>query len=275
MTWFLSWSNSGLPAFTSTRNQSRSSTRPVSRKRGYVCGMRVAVLSGAGISAESGVPTFRDDKNGLWARFDPYELSSTQGWRDNPQRVWGWYLWRHYLVADVQPNAGHRAIAAWQDDAQVTVITQNVDDLHERAGSGSVHHLHGSLFEVRCARCAVPYSGALPHMAEPALEVEPPVCHCGGLIRPDIVWFGEQLPDEPWQRAVQATESADVMVVVGTSAIVYPAAGLAELALSRGAAVIEVNPEVTPLSANATLSIRDTASAALPGLLQRLPALLT
>ena len=236
--------------------------------------MRVTVLSGAGISAESGVPTFRDDKTGLWARFDPYELSSTQGWRDNPERVWGWYLWRHYLVANVEPNAGHRAIAAWQDDADVTVITQNVDDLHERAGSIPVHHLHGSLFEFRCERCDMAYTGPLPKMAEPALEVEPPVCHCGGLIRPDIVWFGEPLPDEPWQRAVSATQAADVMVVAGTSAIVYPAAGLPDLALSRGTVVVEVNPEPTPLTASATISIRDSASQALPELLQRLPALL-
>jgi NAD-dependent deacetylase len=237
--------------------------------------MRVAVLSGAGISAESGVPTFRDDKNGLWASFDPYELSSTQGWNRNPERVWGWYLWRHYLVADVEPNDGHRAIAAWQDQAEVSVITQNVDDLHERAGSTPVHHLHGSLFEFRCARCGTAYSEALPEMPEPALEVEPPVCgRCGGLIRPDIVWFGEQLPDEPWQRAVEATETADVMVVVGTSAIVYPAAGLPDLALSRGTVVIEVNPEPTPLSKSVTISMRQTASQALPGLLERLPALL-
>ncbi len=237
--------------------------------------MRVTVLSGAGISAESGVPTFRDDKNGLWARFDPYELSSTQGWRDNPERVWGWYLWRHYLVATVKPNDGHRAIAAWQDYAEVSVVTQNVDDLHERAGSAAVHHLHGSLFEFRCASCDMPYRDALPEMPEPALEVQPPLCPgCGGLIRPDIVWFGEQLPQGPWQQAVEATQAADVMVVVGTSAIVYPAAGLAELALSRGTAVIEVNPEPTPLSGSATISIREPASQALPGLLQRLPALL-
>ncbi|TVS87414.1 NAD-dependent deacylase [Mycobacterium helveticum] len=236
--------------------------------------MRVTVLSGAGISAESGVPTFRDDKNGLWARFDPYELSSTQGWRDHPERVWGWYLWRHHLVANVAPNAGHRAIAAWQDCAEVSVVTQNVDDLHERAGSTAVHHLHGSLFEFRCAHCGIAYTGAVPEMTEPALEVEPPVCHCGGLIRPDIVWFGEQLPDAPWRRAVEATETADVLVVVGTSAVVYPAAGLADLALARGAAVVEVNPEVTPLSGSATISIRETASQALPELLQRLPALL-
>ena len=237
--------------------------------------MRVAVLSGAGISAESGVPTFRDDKNGLWARFDPYELSSTQGWRDNPERVWGWYLWRHYLVANVEPNDGHRAIAAWQDHVDVSVITQNVDDLHERAGSAPVHHLHGSLFEFRCASCNLSYTDALPAMPEPALEIEPPVClRCGGLIRPDIVWFGEPLPDGPWQSAVEATQAADIMVVVGTSAIVYPAAGLPELALSQGTVVIEVNPEPTPLSASATISIRESASRALPALLQRLPALL-
>jgi NAD-dependent deacetylase len=236
--------------------------------------MRVTVLSGAGISAESGVPTFRDDKNGLWARFDPYELSSTQGWRNNPERVGGWYLWRHYLVADVEPNDGHRAIAAWQDHADVTVVTQNVDDLHERAGSNPVHHLHGSLFKFRCARCNTPYTEALPEMPEPALEVEPPVCRCGGLIRPDIVWFGEPLPEGPWQAAVEATEAADLVVVVGTSAIVYPAAGLPELALARGTIVVEVNPEPTPLSGKVTISIRESAGTALPELLQRLPALL-
>ncbi|OBJ67851.1 NAD-dependent deacylase [Mycobacterium sp. 1274756.6] len=236
--------------------------------------MRIAVLSGAGISAESGVPTFRDDKNGLWARFDPYELSSIQGWQQHPERIWGWYLWRHHLVGQVAPNDGHRAVAAWEDHAEVTVVTQNVDDLHERAGSSTVHHLHGSLFRFRCAGCDAPYRGELPAMAEPALEVEPPLCGCGDLIRPDIVWFGEQLPTEPWQRAVEATQTADVVVVVGTSSIVYPAAGLPELALARGAAVVEVNPEPTPLSGSASAVLRESASAALPTLLQRLPELL-
>ena len=240
----------------------------------YVGGMRLTVLSGAGISAESGVPTFRDDKNGLWAKFDPYELSSTQGWLRNPKRVWGWYLWRHYLASHVEPNAGHRAVAAWQDHAEVSVVTQNVDDLHERAGSAPVHHLHGSIFQFRCATCASPYTGEVPAMTEPTIEMEPPSCGCGGLIRPDIVWFGEPLPDEPWQRAVEATATADVLVVVGTSGIVYPAAGLPDLALARGAVVIEVNPEPTPLSSSATISVRETASQALPTLLQRLPALL-
>jgi NAD-dependent deacetylase len=232
------------------------------------------VLSGAGISAESGVPTFRDDKNGLWAKFDPYELSSTQGWLRNPERVWGWYLWRYYLVSRVEPNDGHRAVAAWQDHAEVVVVTQNVDNLHERAGSAPVHHLHGSLSEFRCATCGIPYNGELPEMPEPALTVEPPSCACGGLIRPDIVWFGEPLPEEPWQRAVEAVHAADVVVVVGTSAIVYPAAGLPELALSRGTTVVEVNPEPTPLSSSATLTVRESAGRALPTLMQRLPELL-
>lgn len=236
------------------------------------------MLSGAGISAESGVPTFRDDKNGLWAKFDPYELSSTRGWAEHPERVWAWYLWRHHLVNGTEPNDGHRAVAAWQSRPEVdtiAVITQNVDNLHERAGSSPVHHLHGSLFEFRCALCGKRYTGPLPEMAEPTLEAMPPWCDsCDGLIRPDIVWFGEQLPEAPWQAAVEAVTAADVVVVVGTSAIVYPAAGLPDLALARGAVVVEVNPEPTPLSESATVIIRESASTALPGLLARLPALL-
>jgi NAD-dependent deacetylase len=243
----------------------------------YFGDVRVAVLSGAGISAESGVPTFRDDKNGLWARFDPYELSSTQGWQQYPERVWAWYLWRHHLVQRVEPNDGHRAVAGWRDHpdvTDVTVITQNVDNLHERAGSTTVHHLHGSLFEFRCDACSLPYNGPLPDVSEPVLELPPPVHTCGGLIRPDIVWFGEPLPDTPWQAAVDAVSTADVVVVVGTSGLVYPAAGLPGLALSRGAVVVEVNPEPTPLSDSATVTIRESAGAALPGLLRRLPVLL-
>lgn len=239
--------------------------------------VRIAVLSGAGISAESGVPTFRDDKNGLWAKFDPYELSSTQGWHEHPERVWAWYLWRHHLVRDVEPNAGHRAVAAWQNLAEVTevtVITQNVDNLHERAGSAPVHHLHGSLFEFRCDSCISVYTGPLAEVPEPILELTPPNCACGGLIRPDIVWFGEGLPDGPWDAAVEAVRTADVLVVVGTSGIVYPAASLPELAVARGTVVVEVNPEPTPLSASATVTLRESASTALPTLLHRLPELL-
>ena len=236
--------------------------------------MQVTVLSGAGISAESGVPTFRDVETGLWAKVDPYEISSAEGWRDHPEKVWAWYLWRHYMMSAVEPNNGHRAVAAWQDHAEVHVVTQNVDNLHERAGSGNVYHLHGSLFEFHCDVCRSMFEGDLPEMPEPVEAVDPPQCFCGGLIRPNVVWFGEPLPDEAWQRSVSAVTNADVVVVVGTSSIVYPAAGLPELALAKGTAVVEVNPERTPLSDSATVSLRETATGALPDLLQRLPALL-
>jgi NAD-dependent deacetylase len=236
--------------------------------------VQVTVLTGAGISAESGVPTFRDVETGLWAKIDPYEISSADGWRRHPEKVWAWYLWRHYMMKTVEPNDGHRAVAAWQDYAEVHVVTQNVDDLHERAGSTRVYHLHGSLFEFRCDRCHQRYHGELPAMPEPVETVEPPTCACGGLIRPDVVWFGEALPTEAWQRSVDAVTAADVAIVVGTSAIVYPAAGLPELALANGIPVIEVNPERTPLSDSASISLREPAATALPSLLQRLPALL-
>lgn len=232
------------------------------------------MLSGAGISAESGVPTFRDVETGLWAKVDPYEISSSEGWRAHPEKVWAWYLWRHQMMKSVQPNDGHRAVAAWQDYADVHVVTQNVDDLHERAGSKRVYHLHGSLFEFRCDNCQMAYIDELPAMPEPTESVDPPHCECGGFIRPNVVWFGEPLPDLAWQRSVEAVTTADVVIVVGTSSIVYPAAGLPELALAQGTAVIEVNPERTPLSDAATAVVRETAASALPGLLQRLPALL-
>jgi NAD-dependent deacetylase len=237
--------------------------------------VQVTVLSGAGISAESGVPTFRDVETGLWAKVDPYEISSSEGWQQHPEKVWAWYLWRHYLMQAVDPNNGHRAVAAWQDHAEVHVVTQNVDNLHERAGSQRVYHLHGSLFEFRCDRCGNEYLGDLPDMPAPVEAVQPPDCtSCGGLIRPNVVWFGEALPESAWQKSVDAVSRADVVVVVGTSSIVYPAAGLPELALASGIPVIEVNPERTPLSDAATASVRETAAGALPGLLQRLPSLL-
>jgi NAD-dependent deacetylase len=240
----------------------------------YFGGVQVTVLSGAGMSAESGVPTFRDVETGLWANVDPYEISSSEGWQRHPEKVWAWYLWRHYMMDAVQPNNGHRAVAAWEDYADVHIATQNVDNLHERAGSSQVHHLHGSLFEFRCDRCHLPFTGALPAMPAPVEAIDPPRCACGGLIRPDVVWFGEGLPDAAWNGAVAAVAGADVVIVVGTSSIVYPAAGLPEAALANGIPVIEVNPQATPLSAAATVVVRETAATALPGLLQRLPALL-
>ena len=175
----------------------------------------------------------------------------------------------------VEPNNGHHAVAGWQDHAEVHVVTQNVDNLHERAGSQRVYHLHGSLFEFRCDRCQREYLDQLPDMPEPVETLPPPRClQCGGLIRPNVVWFGEPLPDTAWQRSVEAVSNADLVIVVGTSSIVYPAAGLPELALANGIPVIEVNPERTPLSEAATVTVRESAAGALPTLLQRLPSLL-
>jgi NAD-dependent deacetylase len=178
------------------------------------------------------------------------------------------------MMGAVAPNNGHLAVAAWQDYADVHVVTQNVDNLHERAGSKRVYHLHGSLFEFRCDRCQREYRDEIPDMPEPVESVDPPRHACGGHIRPNVVWFGEPLPEEAWQRSVEAVTAADLVIVVGTSSIVYPAAGLPELALANGTVVIEVNPERTPLSDAATVSLRETAADALPGLLPRLPALL-
>lgn len=236
--------------------------------------VRVTVLSGAGMSAESGVETFRDAQTGLWETFDPEELASPRAWRRQPDVVWAWYMWRYHVVKSVQPNAGHLAVADWQRHADVRVVTQNIDNLHERAGSAWVAHLHGSLFEFRCSRCGSDYHGVLADMPEPAVALAPPLCACGGTIRPGVVWFGEPLPDEPWQQAVEAVAGADVLIVVGTSAIVYPAAGLPSAALAQGIPVIEVNPDSTPLSTSATATVRDTAARALPGLLDRVQQLI-
>jgi NAD-dependent deacetylase len=233
--------------------------------------VRVTVLSGAGMSAESGVATFRDAQTGLWETFDPEELATPGAWRRQPSIVWAWYLWRFHMVRTVEPNAGHRAVAEWQRHAEVRVVTQNIDDLHERAGSRDVAHLHGSLFDFRCSYCSRPYLGEVPDMAEPVAAIDPPLCEfCGGQIRPGVVWFGEPLPEGPWLQAVDAVAGADVIVVVGTSGIVYPAAGLPSAALAQGIPVVEVNPDRTPLSESATLTVRDTAAGALPGLLDRL-----
>jgi NAD-dependent deacetylase len=173
-----------------------------------------------------------------------------------------------------EPNAGHYAVADWQRHADVRVITQNIDNLHERAGSKHVAHLHGSLFDFRCSRCSADYQGELVEMPQPVQALDPPLCACGGQIRPGVVWFGEELPDEPWQQAVEAVAAADVLVVVGTSGIVYPAAGLPSAALAQGIPVIEVNPDTTPLSGSATATVRDTAGHALPGLLDHLDELI-
>lgn len=230
---------------------------------------RVCVLTGAGMSAESGVPTFRDAQSGLWARFDPMRLATPEAWEADPALVWAWYRWRAALVRGVEPNAGHRALARWADETgtEVRIVTQNVDDLHERAGSAVLAHVHGSLFATRCADC-----GESPHdeptlPETPVARLDPPACtRCGGLLRPGVVWFGELLPTAAMARAEEAVEDADLVLVIGTSGLVHPAAGLPHLARARGIPVVEVNPSPTELSDAVDHGWRETAARALPAL---------
>ncbi|WP_030163813.1 MULTISPECIES: NAD-dependent deacylase [Actinomycetes] len=230
----------------------------------------VTVCSGAGMSAESDVPTFRDAETGLWERFDPTTLATPEAWSDDPALVWAWYQWRAHLVRRAFPNPGHHAVAEWARRRTVMVVTQNVDDLHERAGSEVTAHLHGSLFEPRCSHCGLPYAGtdADPDSATESLRVEPPICpNCLSPVRPGVVWFGESLPQDAWERAADASAGCDLLIVVGTSNMVYPAASLPERALAAGIPVIEINPEPTPLSRNVTHFLQTTAAVGLPALL--------
>ncbi|MBJ8348094.1 NAD-dependent deacylase [Antrihabitans sp. YC2-6] len=224
----------------------------------------VVVLTGAGMSAESGVPTFRDAQTGLWEQYDATALATPRAWNADPDLVWAWYQWRSALVRRAAPNAGHRALADWSRGADVRIVTQNVDDLHERAGSNVVAHLHGSLFAPRCDRCGQPFDQIDPP-DEPAERTPPPRCDsCGGAARPGVVWFGEALPEEPWERALAAIANADLVVVVGTSGVVYPAAGLPSLAREAGVPTIEINPDVTDLTEQVDHIWRTTAARGLP-----------
>jgi NAD-dependent deacetylase len=236
---------------------------------------RVTVLTGAGMSAESGVPTFRDAQTGLWARDDATELATPEAFHRRPAHVWGWYLWRLCRLSEVEPNAGHHALARWARRAEVRIVTQNVDDLHERAGSEVLAHLHGSLRDFRCSVCGEPYAGPLPSEGSAAgaagAEVDPPACAaCGGAVRPGVVWFGEPLPAEPFQAAVDACRNADLVVSVGTSGLVQPAAVLPDLAAMNRVPVLEVNPQDTEHSWGATRVWRTTAAVGLPALVDAL-----
>ena len=206
---------------------------------------RVVALTGAGVSAESGVPTFREAQTGLWAKYRPEELATPEAFARHPERVWAWYAWRRSLVQQAAPNPAHRALAQMERWVpEFTLITQNVDGLHQRAGSQRVIELHGNLMRTVCA--------AQRHLVErwePVPEGEVPRCpRCGSLLRPDVVWFGEALPAEALEAARQAAREADLMLVIGTSGLVYPAAALPALAAERGAYLIEVNPQTTALS---------------------------
>ncbi|MBM7415669.1 MULTISPECIES: NAD-dependent deacylase [Nocardiaceae] len=231
---------------------------------------RVAVLTGAGMSAQSGVPTFRDAQTGLWERYSPEELASPDAFVRDPDLVWAWYRRRAQLVAASSPNAGHVALAQWQRSAPqqtVEIATQNVDDLHERAGSTVLAHVHGTLAAVRCSICEEPFEGPVDDVEDGAERIAPPACGlCGSPVRPGVVWFGEPLPEAEWAAVAASVEAADVVLVVGTSGVVYPFAGLPAQARSAGAVVIEINPDETAVSDMTHHVWRATAAGSLPAL---------
>ena len=214
---------------------------------------RIAVLTGAGVSAASGIATFRGAE-GLWRSYRAQDLATPQAYARDPQLVWEWYAMRFRKVMRAQPNKAHEVLAELETQTpHFTLVTQNVDGLHERAGSVNIQKLHGNLTKSRCERCG--NLDALP------LDFPiPPRCSvCGSRARPNVVWFGETLPSEPLEKAIDAFEKADVALIVGTSAVVEPAASLGRLAARHGAFVVEVNPEETPLSHLAHLSVRENA----------------
>ncbi len=226
----------------------------------------VAVLTGAGISAESGIPTFREAQTGLWAQYDPQELATPQAFQRNPRLVWEWYAWRRELVGRAAPNAGHRALAELARRVpQLSLITQNIDGLHQQAGSPAVLELHGNLARTKCFdEGRVVAEGEIP-----AGDEIPPRCpYCGGLLRPDVVWFGEDLPAGALAQAVAAARSCEVFFSTGTSAVVYPAAALPLEAMRAGATTVEVNPQRTPLSDRFDFVLNGPAGEILPALLQ-------
>ncbi|MBI4467178.1 MAG: NAD-dependent deacylase [Acidobacteria bacterium] len=224
---------------------------------------RVAVLTGAGISHESGVPVFRG-QDGLWRQYRPEDLATPQAFARDPRLVWEWYNWRRSVVARAQPNPGHRALVELEERTRdFTLVTQNVDGLHERAGSRRLLKLHGDLWTLRCLDCgreSVDRAVPLPEL--------PPRCACGGLLRPGVVWFGEPLPEEVLRQALEAAGRAQVFLVVGTSAVVQPAASLPLLARRAGARVVELNLEETPLTGQVDASFLGKSGELLPRLVE-------
>jgi len=224
----------------------------------------IAVLTGAGVSAESGIPTFREAQTGLWAQYDPQELATPQAFEKNPRLVWEWYAWRRELVSKVRPNAGHLALAEMaQHVARLTLITQNVDGLHQQAGSTDVIELHGNLHRTKCFR----EETIIDEWVDTG-EVPPRCPRCGDRLRPDVVWFGEALPGLALHAASEAAMACDVFFSIGTSGLVEPAASLARIAMQRGAKVIEINPVATPLTSMVTYALQAPSGQGLPALVQ-------
>ncbi len=221
----------------------------------------VAVLSGAGISAASGIPTFRGSQDSLWANYRPEELATPEAFNRDPELVWRWYDWRRSLIAAARPNPGHEALARLQTLAQVVIITQNVDGYHQQAGSTPVWEFHGSIWRVRCLQC-----GKETVDRRVPLPIPPRCEMCGGLLRPGVVWFGESIDPDILARSTQAVSECGVLLVVGTAGLVHPAAGLADLAHSHGAKVCEFNLAPSALTPRVDFFIPGNAAETLPNL---------
>jgi NAD-dependent deacetylase len=225
----------------------------------------VVAFTGAGVSAESGVPTFRGP-DGIWSKFKPEELASMDAFMRNPALVWEWYSHRRTIMSSVRPNPGHETLVRLEQQIpNVVVVTQNIDNLHRRAGSSRVLELHGNIERSYCMNCGKP-AATIPDLA----PGEIPRCACGGTIRPDVVWFGEMLPEDVWEGATAASSRADVFLSIGTSAVVYPAASLPYLAKRSGAYLVEINPEPTPLTESADEFLQGPSGEILPALFQAL-----
>jgi NAD-dependent deacetylase len=224
---------------------------------------QVCVLTGSGVSAESGVPTFREAQTGLWEQYDPHELATPDAFQRDPALVWRWYRWRRDLVAGVEPNAGHHALVRLASLVPaLTIVTQNVDGLHQRAGSSDVIEFHGNLFENRCF-----VEGCVVEDADMSVEV--PICPgCGGMLRPGVVWFGESIPETAMHEAASAVNGCDLFFSIGTSSLVWPAAGLAEVARQQGAGVVEINLDATPLSSHSNFCLQGKSGEVLPELVE-------
>ena len=224
----------------------------------------ICVLTGAGVSAESGVPTFRDAQTGLWTKYRPEDLASPNAFHRDPQLVWRWYRWRRELIAKVDPNAAHLALAELEKlVSTLTLVTQNVDGLHQRAGSANVIEFHGNIFVNRCFKDGT-------EVTCDDSETVPACPHCGSPVRPGVVWFGETIPPAALNAALTAASECDLFLSVGTSSLVYPAAGLAGMAQESGAAIAEINPQSTDLAHTFDFAVQAPAGVALPALVDSL-----
>lgn len=220
---------------------------------------KIVFVTGAGISQESGIPTFRG-KDGLWRKYDPMKLATIDAFYSNPKLVWEWYEERRQNMLSAKPNPGHKAIAEFENYANVVVLTQNIDGLHQKAGSTNVLELHGSMIRIKCTECD------FRDEVMSDFKKLPPICSCGKILRPDVVWFGEPLPQDVWHDAIFHANSCDAMIIVGTSLVVSPANTLPIYAKQNNALLIEINPELTLMSAEMDFSLQATSANALPQL---------